>query len=73
MSRVPGEVFAGVACPFTHVGLKTFIARCAEKNPPAGSAWASWSCERVWRLERGRSRPVESTPCDYGIPAPAST
>ena len=41
------EVFADVACPFTHVGLRRFVDRRRERNPTALLRVRAWPLELV--------------------------
>ena len=48
------EVFADVACPFTHVGLRRFVAERAKRDRPDVSLWV-----RAWPLEIVNGEPLD--------------
>ena len=48
------EVFADVACPFTHVGLRRFVERRAELGRGDVTLWV-----RAWPLEIVNSEPLD--------------
>jgi predicted DsbA family dithiol-disulfide isomerase len=48
------EVFADVACPFTHVGLRRFVERRAELDRSDVTLWV-----RAWPLEIVNSEPLD--------------
>ena len=48
------EVFADVACPFTHVGLRRFVDRRAELGRDDVSLWV-----RAWPLELVNGEPLD--------------
>lgn len=49
------EVFADVLCPFTHVGLRRFVARRAEAGRDDIMLWV-----RAWPLEIVNGRPLDA-------------
>ena len=48
------EVYADVGCPFTHVGLRRFVARRAEAGRTDVSLWV-----RSWPLELVNGKPLD--------------
>ena len=54
MTRPVVEVFADVACPFTHVGLRHIIRRRAAARQPASAA-----ARPAWPLELVNGEPLD--------------